>query len=440
MKNSLLRRNIGLLVGVVLAGQVLAGLLMVVFVLQPQTTRVADISARMLNAVSVAMQGADAGRRDHIARQIDDQGSIRLRHANDPPGTDGRAYPNFLEQLFMRALAERLGSQDELHWRTDRAGRLWMEVQLGGEPWWVSITAPRLAAPLLSLILVSMVAFMVAATGGLLLQRRLDSPLRKLAQGVASFQPGSAPAHIDVDGPREISAVAQAFNDMADRISAHEDERTLMLAGVSHDLRTPLARLRLSIEMMQHDDTELRESANRQVEQIDYMLGQFLDFARTGEEPQQVQVLLRDLLVAAVEDAGLAGQVEITAPAQLRARLRPMAMRRAIKNLLENAVRYGAPPIKLRARSTAGRLEIAIIDRGMGFDPDNAAHFLKPFAMADAARSAGQGTGLGLAIAQKCVSEAEGELVFKRTSRGFCAMIVLPGQGVVEEIRAASSK
>lgn len=243
----------------------------------------------------------------------------------------------------MRQLAEQLTGQDAMAWRTDSAGHLWMEVELGGRPRWVSVMPPRMAGPLVSLLVACLIAFIVAVAGGVLLLRRLDRPLRALAGQVESYRPGSAPTPIAIDGPREIAAVAHAFNDMGERIATHEQERALMLAGVSHDLRTPLARLRLAIEMMPGEDVALHESAHRQIEQIDRMLGQFLAFARDGHEEACETISLAWLIEGASEDAGVAGQIEIEADAGLTASVRPLVMRRTIQNLLENASRIWQP-------------------------------------------------------------------------------------------------
>lgn len=425
MKNSLVRRNIGLLVGVVLAGQLLAGLMVVALVLRPQTMRVADISARMLNAVSVTMEDQDRATQDRIVRQINMDGGIHIRPINDPPDSSGRAYPNLVERIFMLRLADQLSAQDSLLWRTDAAGHLWMQITLGGTLWWINMTPPRMAGPMMTLFYASLIAFLVAAVGGLLLQRRIDQPLRALSDGAAAYQPGSTSPRITVDGPSEIAAVAHAFNVMADRIDAHEQERALMLAGVSHDLRTPLARLRLVIEMMPGDDEDLRESAHRQVEQLDRMLGQFLSFARTGEDENRELIDLATLVQSASEDTGLGDQIVLQVEQGLSALVRPLAMQRAIQNLLENASRYGTPPVMARAfREAEKAVIIEIIDQGEGFDPELADQFVKPFAQGETSRT-GDGTGLGLAIAHKHVVKEGGKLVFARGQYGFVARIEL---------------
>lgn len=425
MTHSLLRRNIGLLVGVVLTGQILAGLMVVMLVLRPQTVRVADITARMLNAVSVEMEGKDAQAQARLVALIDSPRSISMRPDNDPPSAGGRNFPNFMERMFMNALAARLPKAEDMHWRTDPEGRLWMRVRLGGAPWWVNMTPPRPASAIVSLALASIIAFIVALGGGIVLQRRLDRPLRRLAEGVSAYQPGDPPPRLPLDGPTEISAVAGAFNDLAARMETHEQERATMLAGVSHDLRTPLARLRLSIEMMPHDDEELRASAHRQVEQIDRMLGQFLDYARGTEAETTTPTDIRILCEQAVQNAAPGQPISIEAPPDLMIPLRQGAIARAITNLVANADRYGAASIRVRAGPAGHCLAIEVIDHGEGFDPDKAVQLTRPFVRADEARS-GPGTGLGLAIVDHIVRRQGGWLGFERRNGTFIARIRLP--------------
>ena len=133
----------------------------------------------------------------------------------------------------------------------------------GHEYYWVSISAPRLGGPLVSLFSTMFAAFLVATVGGIILQRRLDRPLRNLARGVENYDPGADHSMLPEEGPQEIAAVAHAFNRMTRRLTEQEAERALMLAGVSHDLRTPLARLRLSLEMMRGHDAGLEEKIGR---------------------------------------------------------------------------------------------------------------------------------------------------------------------------------
>ena len=224
---------------------------------------------------------------------------------------------------------------------------------------------------------------------------------------------------------------------MTARLREQEAERALMLGGVSHDLRTPLTRLRLCLEMMRADDTELERTALRQVDRIETMLAQFLDFARGFENEPVERRELGPLLERIAVDAGAGDEVDIDAPAGLAARIRPDALSRAVGNLLANALRHGAAPIRMEAREAGGRLRIAVVDSGQGISPLDAAALTRPFARGNSARS-GDGTGLGLAIAERVAAAHGGCLRFERTPGSFAAMIDIPSGGMSGDERPES--
>jgi two-component system osmolarity sensor histidine kinase EnvZ len=423
MPRALLHRNIVLLVGVVLAGQLLAGLLVMALVVHPQTARVAGVTADMIEGLSTALAAMPPQQREATIARLNRNGSMLIRPLGEVPG-DGPRFPTYIERQFMRALAGRLATQDRLVWRTDAGRRLWVRLTLGRDDYWVSITPPRNRGAMTSLLMAFAAAFLVASAGGLLLQRRLDRPLRRLAEAVDDYDPDRPHAALATGGPAEVAAVASAFNRMTGRLAEQEAERALMLGSVSHDLRTPLTRLRLSLEMMRGSDPELEETAIRQVDRIAAMLGQFLDFARGFESeparPADIAALLRQ--VAA--DSG-APAVTLSVPEGLRAEVRPQALARAAANLLGNALRHGAAPFGLSAEVRDGRLRIAVSDGGAGIAEDAEAAMAQPFARGDAARG-GEGAGLGLAIAARVARAHGGRLAFARSPQGFAAILDLP--------------
>ncbi|RXR30861.1 HAMP domain-containing protein [Sphingobium fluviale] len=423
MVRRLIHRNIALLVGVVLAGQLLAGLLVMALVVQPQTARVASVTADMIEALSSAMDGLPPARRAALIAQINRRGAMAIRRAHDVPG-DGPRFPSFIERQFTRALADRLATQRDLVWRTDAGRRLWVSLTLGGQDYWVSVTPPRSRGAMTSLLMASFIAFLVSAVGGLLLQRRLDQPLRRLAAAVDGYTPEQAHAPLDTSGPQEVAAVATAFNRMTERLAAHEAERAVMLGGVSHDLRTPLTRLRLCLEMMRGGDAELEATALRQVERIEAMLGQFLDFARGFEAEEFQRCDIAALLEQVVADHAALPPVALAAAPGLTAKVRPLALSRAVGNLLANALRHGAAPVRVEARMDDKSLIIAVTDAGAGFEAVSSGDLMRPFARGDAARG-GDGTGLGLAIVERAVTAQGGHVAFARTAGGFEACITI---------------
>ncbi|MDE8651259.1 ATP-binding protein [Novosphingobium album (ex Liu et al. 2023)] len=426
MFSRLVHRNVALIVGVVLAGQVIAGLLVMALVVRPQVDRVASVTADTILALSQIMRDLPEDRRAVLIARIERSGELAIRRDAQAP-LGGRRFPNFIERQFMRALSERLAGADRLQWRSDRGRRLWFRLDLGGEPYWVSVTPPTRRGALTSLVLAFFTAFVIAVICGLLLQRRLNAPLMRVARAVDSWGPDHAGPPLDTSGPEEVAAVAGAFNRMTDRLRRDEAERSLMLAGVSHDLRTPLTRLRLCLEMMDARDPELEATAARQVDRIEAMLEQFLDFARGFENELPAPIDMRALLRTVANDAAPAGAIAVDAPEGLVVSLRRDACARAVGNLVGNALKHGAPPVAIAARRAGAMLEIAVSDAGAGMDAQSAAGLLRPFARGDRARG-GDGAGLGLAIADRVAAAHGGTLAFERRAGRFAAVLRLrPG-------------
>lgn len=421
MLRSLLRRNVALMVGVVLAGQVIAGLLVMAFVMRPQIDRVANVTADMIAGLSQVMGDMPDQRRAALIAQIEAGGDLAIREGADAP-TGRPRFPNFIERQFIRALSARLAQHQELAWRTGEGNRLWFSLKLGGRGYWISVTPPTRRGALGSMIYASIAAVVVSLACGLWLQRRLDAPLRRLAAEVDAYGPGHALQPLDTSGPEEIAAVASAFNRMAERLAREEAERSLMLGGVSHDLRTPLTRLRLCLEMMHCEDADLEASAVRQVDRIEAMLEQFLDFARGFEDEQVAHCNVSALLTGIARDHDLEGTIALDVPEALSALIRVDAVSRAVGNLIGNARRHGAPPVALSARGDGALLEIVVSDGGEGFDAETATRLTRPFARGNTARS-GDGAGLGLAIAERVAAAHGGSLTFEKRGGRFCAVL-----------------
>jgi two-component system osmolarity sensor histidine kinase EnvZ len=212
---------------------------------------------------------------------------------------------------------------------------------------------------------------------------------------------GATPQPVTEEGPSEISALARAFNQMADDLKRLDDERALLLAGVSHDLRTPLSRIRLGLEMMDdRGDEGLRAGLVQDIEDIDGSIGQFLDFARLrdAETPVADSDLnaLVEGVVARYVRAGKPVRFQPGAIAPLP--LRHRAAGRLVANLIDNALRHGGSGgVDIVTGQTGNRIFLEVLDRGPGIPAADAERMLQPFTRLDSARG-GSGTGLGLAI------------------------------------------
>lgn len=278
------------------------------------------------------------------------------------------------------------------------------QVQLGltvaGESVEMTLTRRRVSASNPHQLLVLMIfTGILMTTVAFLFLRNQVRPIRRLARAAEAFGKGRV-LDYSPRGALEVRAAGRAFLDMRARIERQIEQRTMMLSGVSHDLRTPLTRMKLGLTMLeQGPDTD---ALIRDVEEMEALLTAFLDFARSDalDDPEEVDVLALARQVA--EDAGrMGGRVELVLPdAVPLSALRPGAVRRALSNLLTNALRYGSRA-RLSLTVMDRSLRFTVEDDGPGIAPGDRDRAVRPFARLDEARNQnrGGGVGLGLAIA-----------------------------------------
>jgi two-component system osmolarity sensor histidine kinase EnvZ len=236
------------------------------------------------------------------------------------------------------------------------------------------------------------------------LARRATRPLQRLQQAVTSLGRGQTPERLPETGPREIAGLSRRFNEMAKQVEDLLAARTVLLAGVSHDLRTPLARLRLAVEMLvKKPSAELAAQVESDIEAMDRLIGDVLTLARGFGHETARRVVIPDLLADLVRATpGAAEQVEIEA-ATIALDVPVGALRRILANLLENALRYGGgQPVTLHAEATEGGCRIGVLDRGPGIPAAEQEAVFRPFYRLEASRNvATGGSGLGLAIVRQ---------------------------------------
>lgn len=242
----------------------------------------------------------------------------------------------------------------------------------------------------------------IALAGALFLMWRVNRPLKALQIAAQELGRGNSPPPLPEIGPSEVRSVAVAFNQMRDDLQRIDRERATFLAGVSHDLRTPLARLRLAVEMLPTDQTT-RNDIEGDIGDINGVIDQFMDFARDESTELIEHTDLNALVESVVERAKRAG-VEVTletgAPVSLP--LRCQAIKRLLGNLLDNAVKHAKPPLVVRIDQQVGsNVTISVLDRGPGIAPHDVERLKKPFTRLDSSRAGASGAGLGLAIVER---------------------------------------
>ena len=317
-------------------------------------------------------------------------------------------YLHFLEASLSARVGERVvASREEIE------GTEWFWVSLPAGDGRLSVGLPqsRIGPRPIHALLVSLAGgVLLTLLAAWWLARRTTRPLQRLQQAVTSLGHGQTPERLPETGPREIAALSRRFNEMAKQVEDLLAARTVLLAGVSHDLRTPLARLRLGVEMLvRKPSPELAAQVEGDIEAMDRLIGDVLTLARGfGHEASQ-RVLVADLLAELVRATpGAAERVQIES-ADFTLEVPVGALRRILANLLENALRYGgSQPVTLRAEALDGGCRIGVLDRGPGIPEADREAVFRPFHRLEASRSVSTGgSGLGLAIVRQ-LAEAQG--------------------------------
>lgn len=258
--------------------------------------------------------------------------------------------------------------------------------------------------------------------------RRLAKPLAELADAVDKVGEGKRPDPLPEDGPQEIARVARNVNRMAANLEQLERDRSTMLAGISHDIRTPLTRLRLASEISV-SDTQSRDEMAADIDEIDRIVTQFLDFARgtPTEAPQRADLqLILGAVAAKAASRNLPVQWQPGHEAML-VNTYPAAFERMMMNLIENAHRYGRPPVELSLRRDGAMVDLDVLDAGGGVAAADVARLKQPFVRGDHARGGAMGAGLGLAIVERLAKWHDGSFdLLPRSGGGTVARLRLP--------------
>ena len=391
--------------------------------------------ASLVNLSRAALIHSDAIARVSLIKTLAEQEKVRILPREPGDRVDLFNHTE-LERRMSAEIMARLGPGTVVASRVNDEAGLWVGFQIEGDSYWLLTDRSRVGALLGGsawLLWLAMLG-MVSLIGAALLARFINRPLRQLSIAAARVRGGDyLQGRLDENArSAEIREVNVGFNRMADQLSKIEQDRAEMLAGISHDLRTPLARLRLETEMSV-PDAEARDHMVADIEQVDTIIDKFLDYARPDHVTLQV-LPLAELADAAAAPFTLRDdmQVQIDIPPELRVMGDDVELSRVLGNLLENARRYGQTPgtgvtrVRIAATVRDQWVTLRVRDHGPGVAPDVLPSLTRPFFRGDSARTAATGAGLGLAIVAKMVQNMGGSLDLSNSpSGGLMAVIRL---------------
>ena len=400
------------------------------FIYIPMTQRYADDFAAVIVSAAHSLQSLPENLHPELQQQLsDDHGLIVSQPISDiPEGYSQVEYYPF----FRESLARRAGESLSII-ASDKDPLIWVDVPAHDKIFRLGFDSARLGInPPFFLLLVVFGGALLTLITSLLEARRVVGPLDRLSSTAQRLGHGLRPSPLPVDGPEEIAGLARVFNKMSSNLRELSENRSVMLAGISHDLRTPLTRLGLAVEMLDEaSNPALISSIRRNLNALNVLIGHFLQLSEGIEEELLIELNLRHVIESVASDTVREGQeVRLTRDDPPCVYFcDPVALERVLSNLLKNAVQYGGDgPIDMTLNCNEREVAIEICDRGLGIPADKLDAVFRPFHRLESARSKrADGHGLGLAIAHQLAEKRGWEIsLLPRQGGGTVAKISLP--------------
>lgn len=397
-----------------------------------RTPRSEQIAAQVVSIVTITraalMHSAPMLRRELLFELATTQG-IRVypKEAEDAV----TALPDSeLIRLVQDNLRARLGTDTQYAGAVNGIRGFWISFSIDDDAYWLMLDRERIERTSgIQWVGWAGVTLLLSLVGAAFISRLINQPLARLSLAARTVARGMVPPPLPDTGPAEIREANQSFNQMVDDLQQVESDRAVILAGISHDLRTPIARMLLEVEMAGLSD-DARRGMQSDLAQMEAIIGQFLDYARPADAGRHTDIdlsaLLHRVALEAERSPGIRVSSQITDGLQVRGN--PTELERVMSNLVENARRYGkmlsgdATLLNISATHADGQVIVEVADRGPGLPENQIAYLLRPFTRMNAARSEANGAGLGLAIVDRIVQRHHGRLEIKNREGGGLAV------------------
>ena len=407
----------------------------------PYVQATAQQIVSMANLTRYALISADPVYRPDLLLVLANREGLRIlpKEADDEvvPLSEGGSYSNSIDDI-IASVQGALGEDTILAERVNDEPGLWVSFSIDGDAYWLRTNATILDPPYgKTWIWWALAAFVASILCAVLITSRLTAPLNLLSTTAREFGRGRTPKALPEDsGPEELREVNSSFNRMVKDITRMEKDREVLLAGVSHDLRTPITRLRLETELADLPK-ETHEAMVSDLEQMERIVNQFMDYARRNNLPLSALDMSK-----LVSEAIHAARLDIDPGVRLRASIahdiwvmaHAIELSRVVQNLFTNALRYGKSEDGILDLSVNFSLsedkkfaQLTVSDYGVGLDMTQASRLMRPFERGDAARGGTAGTGLGLAIVDRVVRRCSGTVSLSTTvPHGLTVTVKIP--------------
>ena len=399
-----------------------------------RTPRGEQIAAQVVSIVTITraalLHSAPALRRELLFDLATHQG-IRVYPREEDDDTEPMPDTELI-RVIEDTIRVRLGQDTHFAGYVNDIRGFWVSFRIDDDDYWLMLDRERVErASGVQWIGWATVTLLLSLVGAAFISRLINQPLSRLSSAARAVARGATPAPLPDVGPAEIREANHSFNQMVQDLKQVESDRAVILAGISHDLRTPIARMLLEVEMAGLSQ-EAREGMQSDLSQMEAIIAQFLDYARPAEAGSFSVHDVAALTKKVAEESSRRKDVRITLATgdELPVKCNPTEISRVLLNLIENARRYGKTEgkdlaeLEITARKDGHHAMIEVADHGSGLPEEQISNVLRPFTRLDTARSQANGAGLGLAIVDRVVQRHQGRLEIKNREGGGLAVRV----------------
>lgn len=409
-----------------------------VFQRGPQVRQTAELVVSVVTLTKAALTHSAPDLRKELMFELVSNEGVRVFTLEDTDIVDPPPANPLMPEI-AAAVREKLGPQTRFSSRVNGIAGFWISFNIEDDQYWLMLERERIAGlTRVQWLGWAGVVGVLSLLGAAFISSLINLPLARLTAAARAIAKGERPTPLPEKGSKEIIEANRSFNQMVDDLAQVENDRAVILAGISHDLRTPLARMQLELEMA-NLSTDAREGMQSDIAQMDAIIGQFLDYAKPTEASSFVPVDIAHLLADSAQHAKRLPGMRVTTDLEegIQVLGNETDLRRVINNIVENARRYARTPgqdvteldfaCHVRSTPEGRRAVVEIGDHGPGVPDDQIGQLMKPFTRLDTARGQANGAGLGLAIVERVVSRHNAELsVRNRDGGGLLVQLALP--------------
>nr|WP_211451200.1 sensor histidine kinase [Collimonas antrihumi] len=398
--------------------------------------RAQQIAAQIISIVTItraALTHSAPDLRSELLFDLASNEGIRIYPLEDSDKIDPPP-DNALMPDLEREVRARLGNQTRFSSKVNDIDGFWISFKIDSDEYWLMLDSERLDRTSgIQWLQWASVALVLSLLGAMFISTLINQPLSRLTAATRAVAKGIRPDPLPETGPTEIEEANRSFNQMVNDLQRIESDRAIILAGISHDLRTPLARMLLEVEMANLSD-DARTGMQSDLAQMDGIIGQFLNYAKPTDTSSFEKINLSELIDNVVQTATRQSDVKIQTSITRNVYVsgNETEIRRVLDNLLENSRRYGKKDgddcveIDVSCHIRQDKVIVNIADHGDGVPEDEIDRLLRPFTRLDVARGQANGSGLGLAIVSRIIKQHGGKLrVSNREGGGLATQIEL---------------